>query len=115
LSKNGNGDYFRGGEEVRRVQIWRKSHPGYWRRKKSSSQDIQVVDQQTVNLDQSSCNVPRELPRTLQEDCLAQDPAFVGLISMVTGSTLQEDIALTARQLLLRGRNILGLVSPEKR
>jgi hypothetical protein len=32
---------------------------------------------------------------------------------MVTGSTLQEDIALTARQLLLRGRNILGCVSPE--
>jgi hypothetical protein len=32
----------------------------------------------------------------------------VGLISMVTGSTLQEDIAATTRQLLLRGRNILG-------
>jgi len=37
--------------------------------------------------------------------------AFVGLMSMVTGSTLQEDIAATARQ--LRGRNILGCVSPE--
>jgi hypothetical protein len=33
---------------------------------------------------------------------------------MVTGSTLQEEIAATARQLLLRGRNILGFVSPEK-
>src|SRR5438093_10285111 len=32
---------------------------------------------------------------------------------MVTGSTLPEDIAATARQLLLRGRNILGCVSPE--
>ena len=31
---------------------------------------------------------------------------------MVTGSTLQEDIVATARQLLLRGRNILGLVQP---
>jgi hypothetical protein len=32
---------------------------------------------------------------------------------MVTGSTLQEDIAATTRQLVLRGRNILGLVGPE--
>jgi len=114
LSKNGNGDYFRGTEEVSRVQAWRRSNPGYWRRKKPSSQRIQVIENQAANIDQSSCNVPRELPRTLQDDCLTQDPAFVGLISMVTGSTLQEDIAVTARQLLLRGRNILGLLSPEK-
>ncbi len=33
---------------------------------------------------------------------------------MVTGSTLQEEIASTARQLLLRGRNILGFVKPAK-
>ncbi len=114
LSKNGNGDYFRGAQEVGRVQAWRRSNPGYWRRKKPSSQRIQVIDNQAANIDQSSCNVPRELARTLQDDCLTQDPAFVGLISMVTGSTLQEDIAVTARQLLLRGRNILGLVGPEK-
>jgi hypothetical protein len=113
LSRNGNGDYFRGPEELRRVQLWRKGHPGYWRRDAPSSQGTQSIDNQLVNPDHSSCNVPRELPRTLQDDCLTQDPAFVGLISMVTGSTLQEDIAATARQLLLRGRNILGLVSPE--
>jgi pyruvate/oxaloacetate carboxyltransferase len=31
---------------------------------------------------------------------------------MVTGRTLQEEIAATTRQLLLRGRNILGSLSP---
>jgi hypothetical protein len=31
---------------------------------------------------------------------------------MVTGSTLQEDIAAVARRLLLQGRNILGLENP---
>ena len=113
LSKNGNGDHFRGANEVRRVQFWRKSHPGYWKKKNPSSQGTQVIEGQIANPDQSSRNVPRALPSTLQDDCLAQNPAFVGLISMVTGSTLQEDIALTARQLLLRGRNILGCVSPE--
>ena len=30
---------------------------------------------------------------------------------MVTGSTLQEDIDRTARQLLAKGRDILGLVN----
>ena len=117
LSKNGNGDHFRGNQEVRRVQLWRQSHPGYWKRNHlqptPSSQGTQTVDGQTAKIDQSSRNVPRALPGTLQDYCLAQDPAFVGLISMVTGSTLQEDIASTARQLQLRGRNILGCVSPE--
>ena len=113
LSKAGNGDHFRGPDEVRRVQLWRKSHPGYWKKERPSSESTQVVDSQRADPDQSSCNVPRALPGTLQDYCLAQDPAFVGLISMVTGSTLQEDIAVTARQLLLRGRNILGFVIPE--
>jgi hypothetical protein len=113
LSQNGNGDYFRGEEAVRRVQAWRKSHPGYWKRKKAAPKAPQVVDNQASNPDQSSCNAPRGRPRTLQDDCLTQEPVFVGLISMVTGSTLQEDIAATTRQLLLRGRNILGGVRPE--
>ena len=113
LSKAGNGDYFRGADQVRRVQQWRQSHPGYWKGQSRSSESTQPVGYQRADADQSSCNVPRGLPGTLQDYCLAQDPAFVGLISMVTGSTLQEDIATTARQLLLRGRNILGFVLPE--
>jgi len=113
LSKNGNGDYFRGPQAVRRVQAWRQGHPGYWREAKPASQGTQILEHQAANPAQSACNAPRGLPGTLQEDLLAQHPAFVGLLSMVTGSTLQEDIAATTRQLLLRGRNILGLSSPE--
>ena len=112
VSKNGNGDYFRGPNDVQPVQAWRRDHPGYWRKQTPSSRKGQAADKQPANPDQSSRNVPRGLPRTLQDDCLTQDPAFVGLISMVTGSTLQEDIATTARQLLLRGRNILGVRAP---
>jgi Flp pilus assembly CpaF family ATPase len=43
---------------------------------------------------------------------MSENPVFVGLISLVTGSTLQDDIAATARQLLRRGLNILGTGSP---
>ena len=114
LSKHGNGDYFRGPGEVQRVQKWRRNHPGYWRQERRWQKPTQVAENQPPNPIHSSCNVRSETPRTLQDECLTQPPAFVGLIWMVTGSTLQEEIATTASQLLLRGRNILGLVSPEK-
>lgn len=114
LSKDGNGDRFRGSSEVDRVRRWRQEHPGYWRKKNPASQSTQPVEKQSLNPGQSSCNVPRSLPRTLQDDCPTQDPVVIGLISMFTGSTLQDDIAATTRQLLLRGRNILGLAAPEK-
>lgn len=109
LGKNGNRDYFRDPDHVQRVREWRKGHPGYWKRGEPVSEEGQVVDPQSVNPKQRSCNVPRSLPSTLQDLCLTEHPAFLGLISMVTGSTLQEDIVDTARQVLLRGKNILGL------
>ena len=107
-----NRDYFRGAEEVRRVQEWRQSHPGYLKKKSPHSQEGQPVDSQPVNSEQRSCNVPSSPLPPLQDLCLTQNPAFVGLISMVIGSTLQDDIAATARQVLLRGQNILGLKVP---
>ena len=112
LSKNGNGDYFRGPDQVCRVQAWRKRNPGYWKRTTPASETPQLVNPQPTNPGDSSCNVPKEESVALQDQCLSQHPAFVGLISMVTGRTLQEEIAATTRQLLLRGRNILGSLSP---
>ncbi len=110
-TKFGRG-YFRGEEEVRRVQEWRRAHPGYWKKQKSRSGKGQDPDNKALISEQTSRNVPVSDLRPLQDFCLAQDPAFVGLISMVTGSTLQEDIALTTRKLLLRGQDILGLKIP---
>lgn len=110
--KNGNGDHFRGPGEVARVQEWRRRHPGYWKPKSASSQRSQPAAYQGANPGQSSRNVPPKPAGTLQDDCLVQHPVVVGLISMLTGGTLQEDIEATARHLLLRGRNILGLSQP---
>lgn len=107
-----NRSHFRGEREVQRVRDWRREHPGYWKKHKPASQRAQSADPQPVNPEQRSRNVPRSDLSTLQDVCLTEHPAFVGLISMVTGSTLQEDIALTTRNLLLRGHNILGLKIP---
>lgn len=114
LSKPANRDYFRGPENTRRVQEWRKRHPGYWRKQPSALKNNATSSKSAAKPDQSSCNARLERSPALQDVCLLQDPVVIGLISMVTGSTLQEDIASTARRLQARGRDILGLNSAGK-
>ena len=43
-SRPENADYFRGAENVARVQAWRKAHPGYWMLSLDSEQRKQVKD-----------------------------------------------------------------------
>jgi hypothetical protein len=50
-----------------------------------------------------------EVSDALQEVLLMQPAVMVGLISMMTGSALQEDIAATTRALLSKGQDILGV------
>jgi hypothetical protein len=111
--------YFRSAENIGRVRQWRRDHPGYWKRKTPASEAAQVAAPQQVssapspgNPVQSSCNVPPATPGTLQDFCLPQHPGFVGLISLITGRTLQDDIVPIARRVVEQGQNILGLNCP---
>ena len=116
--KPANRDYFRDSENVRRVREWRQTHPGYWKKQTRTSVDAQVTPPQQLRPAepaQSSCNVPRSTLGTLQDFCLPQNPGFIGLLSMITGRTLQEDIAPIARRVVEQGQNILGLRLPEQR
>lgn len=114
LRKPENRDYFRSPENTARVQQWRKDHPGYWCKESLASNPGQSSVDQGVKPEQSSCNAPPQSSLALQDVCLSQHPVVIGLISMLTGSTLQEDIASTARKLQARGRDILGLGASEK-
>ena len=114
LRQPANRNYFRDAANVERVRAWRQAHPGYWKRTKSRSKPTQAAANQAFNPGTTSCNAPGPPPVALQDFVLTEHPAFIGLISMVTGSTLQEDIAAVGRRLLLQGRNILGLESPQK-
>lgn len=103
-----NQNYFRGPENRQRVKDWRKAHPGDWRKKKSSTQvplqevfQGQVAHHEEVN--------PRVTPDALQDLFPMQPAMVVGLISMMTGSALQEDIAATVGVLLRKGRDILDM------
>ncbi len=112
LSKRSNRDYFRCRENTQRVQQWRKAHPGYWKKKFAPPDKPQGPAPQLLSPSSPLVTQPGESSGTLQDFCLAHHPAFIGLISMVTGTTLQEDIASTARKLEARGRDILGLTLP---
>jgi ribosomal protein S27AE len=114
LRKTENLAHFRGETEVRRVQEWRQEHPGYWKKKAPASNGTRPVDPQAVKPGQESCNACGGCGGTLQDVCLAKNPLFVGLLSAITGSTLQDDMAKTIENLVIRGRKILGLRLPEK-
>jgi hypothetical protein len=115
LAKPANRHYFRDTQNVQRVRDWRKAHPGYWKKKSARPEQTQVALPTPLKSVQSSCNVPGSPLGTLQDFCLPQHPGFIGLLSMITGRTLQEDIAPIARRVVEQGQYILGLSFPEQR
>ncbi|UCD63777.1 MAG: hypothetical protein JSW34_13730 [Candidatus Zixiibacteriota bacterium] len=106
LQKEENHDYFRGPDNVQRVQRWRKEHPGYWRRGKAEADALQdpLTEQLTVNIDDIA-----DFTRPALQDLLIMQPAvLIGLIAQFTGYALQDDIALAARRMQQLGNDILN-------
>lgn len=104
-----NQDYFRDKENAERVREWQRKHPGYWKNtsrwRNRTLQD--ACSEQVPANEEPASNSPA---RTLQDLCSMQTPLFVGLIAMLAGSTLQDDIAVTTRQIVAKGHDILGMV-----
>ena len=101
-----NQNYFRGPENSRRVKEWRKRNPGYWHKSETPVQvPLQEVCQEQVAPNEEVSS--EKTSDTLQEVLLMQPAVVVGLISMMTGNSLQEDIAATARVLIRKGQDIL--------
>jgi len=102
-----NQNYFRGPENSRRVKEWRKRNPGYWRKSAAPVQSPlqEVYQEQVAPNAELNCEKTSD---ALQEVFLMQPAVVVGLISILTGDSLQEDIAQTARVLVRKGRDILS-------
>jgi hypothetical protein len=94
------------------VQDWRKANPGYWKKQSGPPSKAQEIVPEAFSQGSALVTQPDKRSGTLQDFCLVDHPAFIGLISMVMGTTLQEDIASTTRKLEARGRDILGLALP---
>jgi hypothetical protein len=103
-SKKENRDYFKGPDNAARVRAWQRLHPHYWKNtSRYRLRTLQDVDGVQVPKRQSK---KADLP--LQDALRAQDHVLVGLIAHVSESTLQEDIAFTARRLLQIGQQVLA-------
>ena len=104
LEKPENLDHFKGSEHVQRVRQWRLEHPGYWRRKTPEASKTPDALQDTLTpqdlanqtLETSSA---QDEKAALQDSFFMQPAVFIGLISHLTGHTLQENIEVTIRRL----------------
>lgn len=106
-----NRDYFKGPLNVARVREWRARNPGYWKRKgKVEGEALQDV------LPRQNASQPIETTQqrgdlALQEFLTPQNGTqrliLIGLIAMITGTTLQDDIASASRNLLRLGADIM--------
>jgi len=114
LAKPDNQDYFRGPENLVRMQGWRAAHPQYWRRpagqrsqRPVALQDLCHAQPIEITHDSNSL-VPRALKDTLQ-DLLSRQPAvLIGFIAQFTGSASQDDIVKSTRRLVELGQDILA-------
>jgi hypothetical protein len=107
LGKPENREYFRGPVHVERVRAWRADHPGYWR---ASRRDPGVALQDALipQLFEQTDKIEDPSVLALQDALSAQGPVLIGLIAHLSDSTLQDDIASTARGLLQLGQDILA-------
>ncbi len=108
LSKPENKDYFRGPDNVERVQQWRKDTPEYWKRtSRSTALQDHLTAQPTENKEDNYQIDAQPQTHALQDLLMAQSPVIIGLISNLTGSALQDDIANTLLRMQQFGQEIL--------
>ena len=113
LAKAENQDYFRGPENVARVQSWRASHPGYWRRAKGNRREtagapVALQDLCPAQAIEIADDTQGVLQPALQDLLLDQPAILIGFIAQFTGSALQDDIARSTRRLVELGHDILA-------
>jgi hypothetical protein len=88
---------------VRRVQRWRRAHPGYWKKRPHALQDP-LIEQDLDNTGDRECFVRS----ALQDSLIMQPSVLIGLIAQLSGSALQDDIAMAARRMQQLGNDILN-------
>ena len=116
LRKPKNRNYFRGPDNVKHVQKWRKANPGYSRRKKDTLQDHcqeNIDKNQQVKVDSVSekpefATEKPEIQQALQDYCVMQPPVLIGIIATITDSALQDHIACSINRMHQLGLDILS-------
>jgi len=107
LAKPENQGYFSGPENVKRVQRWRKAHPGYWRGKRKNKQDALQDSLNAQHAENYDDNTQFGID-PLQDFLIAQPPVLLGLIANFTGNALQDDMVMTLKSLQRLGQDIVS-------
>lgn len=107
-----NRDYWAGPLRVSKVRAWRENHPGYWRKTKKRGPG-RLQDERSTQSVHGELERPGSADGPLQDEWQRESPLVVGLVAMLAGRTLQEDIASVCRDLIAKGREILGARNPK--
>ena len=94
-NKPENRNYFCGSAHVKRVQAWRKAHPGYWRRGKGRKGGGPLQDSVTL---QDLVHSPAAV-------------ALLGFFAIQAGGALQDTVEKTFWNMHSRGQAIIGMGS----
>ena len=107
LSKPANRDYWKGSSQTNRVQQMRSNKPHYWTRTKRSKPLVPLQD--TCFLEAGNQVKDRALKdrNALQDLLMEQHAVTVGIKSLTSGSTLQDDIGQQRREIIQRGLDVL--------
>ena len=105
-AKAENRDYFKGPDNVKRVQEWRRRNPGYWRKRQNPEEPLQ--DHSPPNKTERRDVTAQLTLNALQDLLLAQDTVLLGLLANLSGSALQDDIVTCGRRLQQLGQDILS-------
>ena len=103
-----NRDYWKGPNHVKRVQHWRKQNPGYRAQTKPRKRPSPLQDDCFPEPAHNKEDAALIVDPALQDLLIEQSALIVGLISLISGSTLQDDIGQQTRQILQRGQDVLG-------
>lgn len=101
LRKNGGRKYFGGKQNIERVRLWRQRNPRYWRRNTR-------MRRSGLNGFMLTKRLASMLRLVALQDTIDTNLALkIGIISHLSGATLQDTIAKELRRLMLRGHAIL--------
>ena len=103
-----NRDYWKGPNHVKRVQQWRKQNPGYRAQTKPRKRSSPLQDDCFLETAHNKEDAALIVNPALQDLLIEQHALLVGLISLISGSTLQDDIGQQTREILQRGQDVLG-------
>jgi len=109
LQKPENRNYFRGPDNVKRVQEWRKANPGYWRRPAPAAPNAlqDSLNAKPIENISNMASLSDGPSDALQDVLNAQQAVLIGLIANLTGYALQDHIAMTIRRMQQTGIDIL--------